>query len=174
MVCDNPYLLIIVEAQNIFPWSFLISFNSHSFSCIIFNFLETWPKLLGSHISYTTPHTHPITLSDPPTCFHSPAFFHRPTTTHESSFGVKAKQWREWRKGSQDDYQRWAPAPSAYKRPPPASNFFTQAFQKTTQVSVFSFKRRSSSSEVRRRVEGKRRVEERLVVFEWEQGPFSK
>jgi len=26
--------------------------------------------------------------------------------------------------------------PSAYKRPPLASNFFTQAFQKTTQVSV--------------------------------------
>jgi len=26
--------------------------------------------------------------------------------------------------------------PSAYKKPPPASNFFTHAFQKTTQVSV--------------------------------------
>jgi len=26
--------------------------------------------------------------------------------------------------------------PSAYKKPPHASNFFTQAFQKTTQVSV--------------------------------------
>jgi len=35
--------------------------------------------------------------------------------------------------------------PSDYKRPPLASNFFTQAFQKTTQVSVFSFKRKSSS-----------------------------
>jgi len=55
-------------------------------------------------------------------------------------------------------------SPASYKRPPPASIFITQAIQKTTQTSVFGFQRRSSSSEVRR-VEGKRRVEERLVVF---------
>jgi len=56
--------------------------------------------------------------------------------------------------------------PSAYKRPPPASNFFTQAFQKTMQVLVFSFQRRSSCSGVRRREERKRSVKGRLVVFE--------
>ena len=76
MVCNNPYLLIIVEAQKKYvPLSLSLSFNSHRFSCIIFNYinlLEAWPTLLGSHMSYTTPHIHSITLFHPPICFHLP------------------------------------------------------------------------------------------------------
>jgi len=105
MVCNNSYLLLW-RHKKIFSIIILISFNSHRFPCIIFNYsnlLEAWPTLLGSHMSYTT-------SCDPQTCFHSPAFFHRPTTTHSTLFCVRAMQRREWRKGSQDGHQRWAPA----------------------------------------------------------------
>jgi len=127
-------------------------------------------------MTYTTPHTHPITLCDPPTCFHSPAFFHRPTTTHESSFGVKTKQRREWRKFQLGRHLGGAPALlfrapalsplspiNCHLLPPSPSH---KHFRKPTHISVLGFHRRSSSSEVRRGVEGKRRVKVSLIVLE--------
>ena len=54
-----------------------------------------------------------------------------------------------------------------------------EELQPGTQTSVLGFSGRTFSSEVRRGVEGKRRVQESLVVFdrrerEREQGSFSK
>ena len=148
MVCNNPHLLIIVEAQkNIFPWLFSISFNSHRFSSIMFNYsnlLEAWPTLLGSHMSYTKHTSHHIIWSTNITPLTStfPPINHHPWTIilHKSQAkeGVEKRQpgWPP-KVGGRPPTEGARPAHlSSYKLPLPASNFFTQAFQKTTQVLV--------------------------------------
>jgi hypothetical protein len=120
-------------------------------------------------MSYTTPHIHLITLFLPPTPFHSPDNFHRPTTTHAAFFGVKTKQVSKWRSFSQRGGHHRAPAlsplPSIKGHLLPPSSSQTHS-RKHLHTSVLGFQTKCSGSEERRRVEWKERVEESLIVFE--------
>ena len=148
MVCDNPYLLIIVEAQKYFPMIISISFNSHRFSCIIFNYsnlLEAWPHSLGP-----TCHTPHLTHTPSHYLINQHNSTHQPFSTDKPPAMTIILRKNQAKEGLEKGQPGWPPKvggrpptegarpvpPSSYKLPLPASTFFTQAFQKSTQVSV--------------------------------------